>query len=35
MLHGKVLRSPYPHAEIRHIDTAKAEAVPGVQAVLT
>ena len=21
MLHGKVLRSPYPHAEIRHIDT--------------
>ena len=35
MLHGKVLRSPYPHAEIRRIDTAKAEAAPGVKAVLT
>ena len=35
MLHGKVLRSPYPHAEIRHIDTARAEALAGVKAVLT
>ena len=35
MLHGKVLRGPYPHAEIRHIDTTKAEAAPGVRAVLT
>jgi xanthine dehydrogenase molybdenum-binding subunit len=35
MLHGKVLRSPYPHAEIRRIDTARAEQAPGVKAVLT
>jgi xanthine dehydrogenase molybdenum-binding subunit len=35
MLHGKVLRSPYPHAEIKKIDTAKAEALPGVKAILT
>ena len=33
MLHGRVLRSPYPHAEIRHIDTAKAEALAGVKTV--
>ncbi len=35
MLHGKVLRSPYAHARIRGIDTTKAEALPGVMAVLT
>ena len=35
MLHGKVLRSPYAHARIRSIDTAKAEALPGVMAVVT
>lgn len=35
MLHGKVLRSPYPHAEIIKIDTAKALTAPGVKAVLT
>jgi CO/xanthine dehydrogenase Mo-binding subunit len=35
LLYGKVLRSPYPHARIKDIDTAKAEAVPGVAAVLT
>ena len=35
MLHGKVLRSPYAHARIRSIDTSKAEALPGVLAVLT
>ena len=35
MLHGKVLRSPYAHARIRGIDTSKAEALPGVMAVLT
>jgi xanthine dehydrogenase molybdenum-binding subunit len=35
MLHGKVLRSPYPHAEIRRIDTSAAEAAPGVKTVLT
>ena len=35
MLHGKVLRSPHSHARIRSIDTAKAEAMPGVLAVAT
>jgi len=35
MLHGKVLRSPYPHARIVSIDTAAARALPGVKAVLT
>jgi len=32
---GKVLRSPHPHARIKSIDTAKAEALPGVKAVVT
>ena len=35
MLYGKVLRSPYPHANIKSIDTSKAEKLPGVKAVLT
>ena len=35
MLHGKVLRSPHPHARIRSIDTSKAEAHPDVRAVAT
>ena len=35
MLVGKVLRSPYPHARIRHIDTSKAEKLSGVRAVVT
>ena len=35
MLHGKILRSPYPHARIVRIDTAAARALPGVKAVLT
>jgi CO/xanthine dehydrogenase Mo-binding subunit len=35
MLHGKILRSPYPHAWITRIDATKAEKVPGVMAVLT
>lgn len=35
MLHGAVLRSPLPHAQIRQIDTARALAVSGVVAVLT
>lgn len=34
-LQAKVLRSPYPHARIRSIDTSKAEAFPGVRAVVT
>ncbi|MBK5103052.1 MAG: xanthine dehydrogenase family protein molybdopterin-binding subunit, partial [Burkholderiales bacterium] len=32
---GKVLRSPYPHARIKSIDTAAALALPGVKAVVT
>jgi xanthine dehydrogenase molybdenum-binding subunit len=35
MLHGKVLRSPYPHALIKQIDTSSAEKSRGVKAVLT
>jgi CO/xanthine dehydrogenase Mo-binding subunit len=35
MLHGKVLRSPYPHARIVSIDTTEALALSGVKAVLT
>ncbi|MDN5344063.1 MAG: hypothetical protein PWQ18_174 [Clostridia bacterium] len=35
MLYAKVLRSKYPAARILAIDTSKAEALPGVQAVLT
>ncbi|MEE2786848.1 MAG: molybdopterin cofactor-binding domain-containing protein [Myxococcota bacterium] len=34
-LHGKILRSPHAHAEIVSIDTSRAEALPGVVAVLT
>jgi CO/xanthine dehydrogenase Mo-binding subunit len=35
MLHGKILRSPLPHARIRRIDASAALAIPGVVAVLT
>src|SRR6266852_722792 len=35
MLWGKVLRSPFPHARIVHIDTSGASKLPGVHAVLT
>ena len=35
MLYGRVLRSPHPHARIRHIDVSRAEALPGVKAVIT
>ena len=35
MLYGKVKRSPHAHARIKSIDTAKAEALPGVHAVIT
>ena len=35
LLEGKVLRSPFPHATIESIDASKAEALPGVVAVLT
>jgi CO/xanthine dehydrogenase Mo-binding subunit len=35
MLYGGVLRSPHAHARIRSIDTRRAEALPGVKAVVT
>ena len=35
MLYGKVLRSPHAHARVRSIDTSRAEALPGVKAVMT
>jgi 4-hydroxybenzoyl-CoA reductase alpha subunit len=35
MLHCKLLRSRYPHARIVSIDTSRAEALPGVIAVMT
>ena len=34
-LFGKVLRSPHGHARIKSIDTSKAQALPGVKAVVT
>ncbi len=35
MLHAKVLRCPYPHARIKRLDTSRAEALPGVRAVVS
>ncbi|MGE5707935.1 MAG: 2Fe-2S iron-sulfur cluster-binding protein, partial [Bacteroidota bacterium] len=35
LLYAKLLRSPHPHALIKHLDTSKAEALPGVRAVAT
>src|SRR5437899_1676995 len=35
MLHGRVVRSPYPSARIVRLDTRAAAALPGVVAVLT
>ena len=35
MLYGAVLRSPHAHARILSIDTRRAQAYPGVRAVLT
>lgn len=35
MLYAKILGSPHAHAVIRSIDTSRAEAMPGVHAVLT
>ncbi len=34
MLHGKILRSRHQHARIVKIDTSKAEALPGVKAIV-
>ncbi len=35
MLHVQVLRSPHPHARIVSIDVTDAEALPGVEAIVT
>ncbi len=35
MLHAKALRSPHPHAKLITIDVSRAEALPGVIAVVT
>ena len=35
MLYARVLRSPYPHARINHIDVKRALAHPGVRAVVS
>jgi CO/xanthine dehydrogenase Mo-binding subunit len=34
-LYARVLRSPHPHARIKRINTERAEALPGVHAVLS
>ncbi|HEX5417562.1 MAG TPA: xanthine dehydrogenase family protein molybdopterin-binding subunit [Chloroflexota bacterium] len=35
MLYGAFLRSPHAHARIKRIDISKAQALPGVKAVIT
>ena len=35
MLHGRVLRAGVPHAILKRLDVSKAQALPGVHAVLT
>ena len=35
LAHGAILRTRYPHARVRRIDTSAAEALPGVLAVVT
>jgi CO/xanthine dehydrogenase Mo-binding subunit len=35
MLHGKIKFSDLPHAKIKHIDTSRAEKLPGVKAIVT
>jgi selenium-dependent xanthine dehydrogenase len=35
MLYARTLRAAHPHAKVLRIDTSKARALPGVQAVLT
>jgi CO/xanthine dehydrogenase Mo-binding subunit len=35
MLHGKILRSPLPHAKILNVDTSRAQRLPGVKAIVT
>ena len=35
MLHGRIVRSPHPHAEVLSVDTSAAVALAGVRAVVT
>jgi len=35
ILHGKILRSPFPHARITRIDGSEARKIPGVKVVIT
>ena len=35
LLYARVLRSPWPHARIRSVSTARAAGVPGVRAVIS
>ena len=35
MLHVRALRSPYHHAAIKHLETSRAERMPGVAAIVT
>ena len=35
MLHGAILRSPHPHADVLGVDASQALALPGVHAVIT
>src|SRR5262249_25232021 len=35
LAHGKLLRSPHPHALIKRIDTSRARSLPGVYGVIT
>ena len=35
MLHGVIVRSPHPHADVLSVDVSEALALPGVRAVVT
>lgn len=35
MLHGRILRSPHPHARIAKIDTSEAAQLAGVHGVIS
>jgi len=35
MLHAAILRCPHPHAMVKSVDTAAAEGMPGVRAVIS
>jgi CO/xanthine dehydrogenase Mo-binding subunit len=35
LLHGAILRSPYPHARIKSVDLSKARAMPGVVVAIS